>query len=103
MSLLNVGVGFAGGAWAAPTILVAATATSRRAGITSLGTEPIGFSFINNSHFKLEGCPPSTYGLSVAVHVARISYTSSAMATGLSNNRRISDRSWAPSTPSIAL
>src|SRR5438477_12584274 len=55
MSLVNVGVGFAGGAPAAPTIWVAATPTSRRAGITSLGTEPIGFSFfINNSHIQLE-------------------------------------------------
>src|SRR6266851_6182812 len=55
MSLVNVGVGFAGGAWAAPTILAAATPASRRAGITSLGTEAIGFSFfINNSDIELE-------------------------------------------------
>jgi hypothetical protein len=53
MSLVNVGVGFAGGAWAAPTNLVAATATSTRAGITSFGAEPIGLSFfIKNGHIE---------------------------------------------------
>jgi hypothetical protein len=55
MSLVNVGVGFAGGAWAAPTILAAATATSTRAGITCFGAEPMGLSFfVNNGQSELE-------------------------------------------------
>jgi hypothetical protein len=65
MSLVNVGVGFAGGAWAAPRIVVAATATSARAGVTSFGAEPIGFSFffISNNHIELEDYLSFTYGL----------------------------------------
>src|SRR5216683_1413186 len=63
ISRVNVGVGLGGGAWAAPTILAAASTTSMRAGITSFRAEPIGFSFfINNSFIGLDYLS-STYGL----------------------------------------